>query len=222
MLKSYYQSLVKIFLLVLLVTNSFFVSAQNYDLKVSNKEFNLERKSYKGYSTKLNLEYATVKREWWKYIKKLAVIENHKLYYITTFPPEKDKSNSPIVLISSIEENENYSVLNSALFDQEMQNDFKSFAKNILIDFKVNLFTKTIQKKIVDSEKEAIKISKSIDVNNKKIENYNYKKERGRGNITEWKKNISLLQIIQDSLKIELISVQNSVNKNKSLLKKIK
>ena len=86
----------------------------------------------------------------------------------------------------------------------------------------MNLFTKTIQKKIVDSEKEAIKISKSIDVNNKKIENYNYKKERGKGNITEWKKNISLLQIIQDSLKIELISVQNSVNKNKSLLKKIK
>lgn len=198
------------------------IYAQDYSLKVSKTKFSIEEKAYDGYSTDFNLNFDIIKKEWWRYVKKIAVIENHKAYYVITFPPENEDSNTSIKLISVLEENGNSCTLKTGLFNQELNKKYISYSKNVLIDFKVNLFTKSIQKRIVSSEKEAVKISRTIDVNSKKIAGYEYKKQRGKGNIELISNSIRQLETIQDSLKLQLIKVQNKVKNNRTSLKQIR
>lgn len=201
-----------------LVGSSF---AQDYKIEVSEVEFSLDAKSYKGYTTDFNMDYSSIKKEWWRYIKKMAVIENHKTFYIIKFPSDNANSTEAVKIISILEGDEHSCTLKTSLYDQKLNKKFLSFSKNILIDFKLSLFTKNVQKKIDASEKSAVKISRNIDTNSKLISSYTYKKQRGKGNLRELTRNIRKLEVVQDSLKIQLIYVQNEVVDNRQLLKKI-
>lgn len=211
----------KILLFILVILN-LSLNAQDLSLKISENQFLIKKKSYNGYSTKLYVTYSKVKKEWWRYIKKIALLKNHKTHYIFTFPANKHKSNSNISFISTIEDNENFVTLKTALVNQEMNNQFKLSARNILFNFKIKFYISEIQKQLVKSEKEVFKISKMIDGYKKKTITAKHKMDKKKGDKMELSEKILIYQSKENNLSIKLDSIQNNITKNKIQLTKIR
>ncbi len=193
---------------------------QDLSLKIKAASFSLEEVTYNGYITTLTASYSLIKKEWWRYVKKIAVLENHKTHYIITFPADEKSENSGLSFVSVLEDNEEYASIKTALSNQKNNKAYKKYAYDLLLTFKVKFYTELIQKQINTSEKKAEKISREIDKYKKKIVSTESKK--AKGSRIAFSKSILSYQIIQDSLNIELQKTQFRIENSKVRLKKIK
>jgi len=198
------------------------LNAQDLSLKISRAQFSIGEISYNGYSTSLDAKYSKVKKEWWRYVKKIALLENHKTHYIITFLANNNESNTALSFVVVIDNGENSVMVKTALVNQEINSQFKSSAKNLLFDFKMTFYTSEAQREIVKSEKEAYKISQEINGYRKKIAVVEYKKKKGRGNEIDLSKKIQAFKSKQDNLIIKLAAVQKSIAIKKKQLNEIK
>jgi len=75
-------------ILLLIAISDRCAMAQDYSLVVSDARVSVDQKALNGYATVFDMPYLLIKKEWWRYIKKRAIIFNHLTYYDLTIPAE--------------------------------------------------------------------------------------------------------------------------------------
>ncbi|UXP30591.1 hypothetical protein N6H18_09515 [Reichenbachiella agarivorans] len=143
------------------------VAAQNYSLDVYESTLSIGTTHYKGFSTRFTQPYKEVKKTWWKYIRTKAHIFNNKTHYTLTVPPKKGESNTAIQFISVIENgSKQQSILTVAPIDAALSAEqlatLRKDLQVLLVDFKINYFTRILQQKIDQQEKDNHKLSKEL------------------------------------------------------------
>jgi len=153
--------LILILLFVSTTTDTFGQKASAYyTLKIYNKEFYIDDNGYKGVSTAFLHPYKEVKKEWWRYIKSKAIIFNKVSHYELKVPAKGKEDLTPILMVSTIHENEGQTILRIAYKNptETLDNDN---LKQLLIDFKISYFTRILETQIKSQEKKSTKLGNS-------------------------------------------------------------
>ncbi|WP_109831664.1 hypothetical protein [Reichenbachiella versicolor] len=176
-----------------------------YSLKMYNKEFHVEGKSYEGASTALLHPYKNVRKAWWRYIKSKAYLTNHISHYVLKVP-SKSAEEEPTYLINTIHQSDNQTIIRIAYRDAD-DVDNESL-KNLLREFKTQYFSTLLETQIIKQEKVSKKLGNEMD-------SYQTSRKIASLDSIEIKKQINAFeyQIHQSDLRLDSL---------KSLLGKIK
>lgn len=187
---------------ILVTTCTLASKAQDYSLSVTSTSFEIDGKSYSGYSTQFTQSYSEVKKEWWRYIKSLTYIYNAKTHYRLTIPA-KGESNTELEFVSVLDKTASKTAILKVSpilegLDDGQSAQFKKELKLLVVDFKIQYFTEILQEKIKDKEKEVEKLSKEL-----------YKqKSKGAQNLDKLDQRLSTSNKELDQLKAQLNQIK--------------
>lgn len=204
------------------------VQAQSLGLEVKKTIFTRDSSTYTGYMTTLEFPLDNVKKEWWRYSKKFALLENRKSHYILSIPPKKGKSNTAVKYISvtGLTEKDSLSYLKLALIPGEMNPEERRKsrvqASEILIDFQIHFYSSFVQKDIVKKEKAAIRLSAQVDRETKRILSLKSKLKSSKSNQSKVRKEIKAAQKTKSTANTKLRSLQAQIDYIKRRLTEIK
>lgn len=201
---------------------------QSLSLNTSKTTFTKDSITYNGYVTTFEFEYDLIKKEWWRYIKRFAVLDHQKPYYLLSIPAKKGESNTPVTYISLTEEEEEETkvILKLALHTQGMNAEdrrkFSIQARELLVDFQLNFYLRHIQRDIDKKEKEASRLSTQVDRHNKRILALKEKLKSNKGDQVKISADISHSQKEKSRLSAELKALYAALDISKKRLKEIK
>ncbi len=128
-------------------------NAQNFDFDLSLKkeQHKIDEILYSGFSTGFKIPVGELQKIWWKYSKKIGIVDNRKSHYLIKIPsPEKGLSS--VSLLETSRKEGNGSVLFLAVLDQT-NNEFKSQVREVLLEFKIKYYTGLVEEQILKKEK---------------------------------------------------------------------
>jgi len=140
-----------IFLLFLL--QAFLGKAQvpNIDLQIKKAKQEIEGIQYTGYITSFDLSKSEVQKIWWKYSKKLGILDNRKSHYLIKMP-SSEKGLSSVSLLETATGDGESSTIFLAILDQT-NNLFKEQVKQVLLEFKIKYYVELISEQVAIKEK---------------------------------------------------------------------
>jgi len=213
-------------LLLLLV--SFTTSlAQDFNLNIHTATVSFGKIKQEALVTGFNLSYDKLKKEWWRYIKQHAVLDNKGAYHENKILAKTNQSATDIVFFALLDEkNENQPALNISLKKDNLNAQniqrYNQYLKDLMIDFKVGIYSSIMQKRIEDHEKKSKKVSSKIgklERSNSKLESSKNKKNANEEAIAQ---KISANNTAIEKLRIELFAYQKKMKELKSDLMRIK
>ena len=204
------------------------VNAQSLDINVATSTLEVDSTIFTGYLCTIDFEMGLVKKEWWRYIKSMAVLENHKSHYILSIPPKPGESNAEVKYISKTVEGpeEGATDIKLALNPEDMSPEYvEKYSKNageILADFQLQFYSKHIQANINAKEKEAAKVSSRLDKLNKRIIQLKERLKSGKSDKAKLAVDINANDMKKRQLLAELRILQLDIEKAKKRLTEIK
>ncbi|MFY0651129.1 MAG: hypothetical protein JXQ96_03810 [Cyclobacteriaceae bacterium] len=214
---------ITILLLFLLGTS---VQGQVYSLKIDESETAFGSIKQKAFNTRFSLPYDYVKKEWWRYIKRYAIRTNKRIYYENRIPAKKSQSATDIYFYSYIDKGENHSTLYVSLNPNDAGKTnvvlYRTYLKDLMLDFKVYFYTKYIQGKINEVGKKSERTSTKVEKLEKSIAKLNSSKKKKNANPRSIDKKIASNEKEIEKLRLELFAYQKNTQTLKGELKKIK
>jgi len=210
-------------ILLLIAISDRCVMAQDYSLVVSDARVSVDQKVLNGYATVFDMPYLLIKKEWWRYIKKRAIIFNHLTYYDLTIPAEGE-ANTPIHFASVLTEDtiDHHTTLRLALLEDQEKVDLQGQMKSLLIHFKISLFSSLLEKNIKSEEKKAAALSQKIDRIDILKEKLELRVEKRPADAEEIRKDITENIQIRKVLSTELDGVNSQLDDLKGQLGNIR
>ncbi len=207
--------------LLLLFISFITTFAQDFNLNIHTATVSFGEITQDAFVTDFNLSNEKLKKEWWRYIKKHAVLDNKGSHH------ENKILATDIVFLSLVDEsNENKPALNIALKKDNLSDSnvqrYNQYLKDLMIDFKVGIYSTIMQKRIEDDEKKSKKVSTKIgklERSNSKLESSKNKKNASLDTIT---KKIRTNNAAIEKLRVELFAYQKKIGALKNDLLKIK
>ncbi|MEQ6118225.1 hypothetical protein [Reichenbachiella sp. MALMAid0571] len=210
----------------------FFISfvttlAQDFNLNIRNATVNFGSVKQETLVTDFELSYDKLKREWWKYVKRHALMDNMGTHHENKILAKTNQSATDIIFLSLVSDNNknqptlNISLKKDNLSDQNIQR-YNQYLKDLMIDFKVGLYSSIMQKRIEDHEKKSKKVSSKIgklERSNTKLESSKNKKNTNPETIA---KKINVNNTMIEKLRVELFAHQKKIETLKNDLMKIK
>lgn len=212
-----------LFLLSLLVYSA---GAQDYSLTIRQAEVNFGSVKHSAYQSRVTLPYETVKKEWWRYIKRKAVIRNQGTHHENTILPKRGQAETKVVFYSLIENEGTYPTLNLALnkegIPEAQLKEYNQYLQDILQDFKIQLYASHIQEQIDVQEKKARKTSRKIEKLTRINEKLISSKGRKNTNASEVDRKVQLNEQEIEKYRVELFAYQQKLEDMKGNLTRIK
>jgi len=203
------------------------IVAQNYNLDVQNATVNFGEIKQEAYVTEFNFSFDKLKKEWWKYVKKKALIDNKGSHYENKILAKNIQSATDIVFLALVEDRNkdnptlNLSLKKDNLSDQNIKR-YNQYLKDLMIDFKVGVYSSVMEKRIEGHEKKSKKVSSKLG----KLERSNAKMEASKNkknaNPEIIARKISANNMAIEKLRVELFAFQKKIEALKNDLMKIK
>lgn len=212
---------------LLLVISFTSIVAQHYNLDVQNATVNFGEIKQEAFVTEFNLSFDKLKKEWWKYVKKKALLDNKGSHYENKILAKNIQSATDIIFLSLVHDrNKDHPTLNISLKKDNLSEQnikrYNQYLEYLMIDFKVGIYSSVMEKRIEDHEKKSKKVSAKLG----KLERTNAKLEASKN-----KKNanpevivskISTNNMAIEKLRVELFAHQKKIEVLKNDLMKIK
>ncbi len=202
------------------------VAAQDFSLANSPLSVRFGLKTYQGLETPVAFGYEKTKKEWWKYIRKKAVLINKGEYYENKVQPKKKQSGEVVSFFSRIEEDKKQSKLIAALntdgLAEEHLSVYRQFVADLILDFKVGLYADFFETYIQKQEKEARKVSKQLEKMEKKQRKLEASKEKKNANIAAIGQQMKANDTKMEKARVALFAHQKQIAHYKDELKKIR
>ena len=217
----------KKFLLLLILGGVHSVAfGQGYSLQMNQEKVEFGENKKMAYSTSFELPFEVIKKEWWKYIKRYALLYNKRTHYENKILAKKSQSSTDIYFYSIFSNKSDNPTLSIALDDNEVIKPniilYNQYLKDLLLDFKIELYSSHIQSKVDKSEKTSLKVSSRIErltQDNQKLESSKAKKN---ASLTAIKKRIDSNNALIEGYRIELFVYQKEIDRLKNDLGRIK
>jgi hypothetical protein len=214
-----------ILLLLFLILHTV-VIGQEYSLEINQQEVNFGSNKKLAFCTAFQLPQNIVKKEWWKYIKRYAMLSNKKTHYENKILAKKSQAADDIYFFSQLNFKNEISTLKIALNDSEVDKSdialYNQYLKDLMLDFKVAFYSSQIQSKIDQNEKISAKVSSRIEKftrNNLKLASSKKKKKVSMKSIEN---KINANNQLIEKARIELFAYQSEMNGLKKELEGIK
>ena len=133
---------------------------KDFDMAIKATKQTIDELSYAGFSTDFNVDVDKLQKRWWKYSRRLGIVENMKTHYLVRIP-SAEKGLSPVVLIEKASGDEKKSTLFLAVLDQT-DNSYKSEVKQLLLAFKIGYYVEQVEEQIEKKELELSKVSNAF------------------------------------------------------------
>lgn len=140
------------------------LTAQSYSSEPTQTTLTIEGNTHKGYKTYFEYESAKVTRAFWQYAKTFAHLENHKSYYLVEIPPKDPAVEQPMILFGQPTAQGSTTFFTLAIDLSATEGESATYlkqVKNLLMEFKVDVYMKDFQSQINQLSKEAKKLSKA-------------------------------------------------------------
>lgn len=200
--------------------------AQDYRLNIQQADVKFGATNFRAYQSQVVLPYETIKKEWWRYIKKKAVIRNMGTHHENSILPKKGQTEAKIVFYSLIEETGAYPTLNLALKKEGIQEGqlklYNQYLQDLLHDFKIQLYASHIQEQIDVQEKKARKASKKIEKLTRANEKLLSSKGKKNTNASEVERRMKLNEVEIEKYRVKLFAYQKKLEGMKINLMTIK
>lgn len=170
-------------------------------MEIRSAQETIDEIKYAGFTTSFDLPVDDIQKRWWKYSKSIGLVENMKSYYLVKIPPQ-EKGYASVSLIEKSSGDEQKSSIFLAVLDQT-NNDYKEQVRDVLLEFKVRLYTGQVEKQIVEKEAE-------LANSGKEYQNLVGQAQKS-GNAIPAKRQASLLKDIS-RLSYELEELKRSLN----------
>ncbi|MEQ9288525.1 MAG: hypothetical protein RIG77_16515 [Cyclobacteriaceae bacterium] len=217
------MKVVFLFLLSLLVYSA---GAQDYSLTIRQAEVNFGSVKHSAYQSRVALPYETVKKEWWRYIKRKAVIRNQGTHHENTILPKRGQAEAKVVFYSLIENEGTYPKVSLALnkegIPEAQLKEYNQYLQDILQDFKIQLYASHIQEQIDVQEKKARKTSRKIEKLTRINEKLISSKGRKNTSSSEVDRKVQLNEQEIEKYRVELFAYQQKLEDMKGNLTRIK
>jgi len=109
---------------------------------------------YTGFETSFELPKSTLQKTWWKYSKKIGILDNRKTHYLIKIPAT-EKGLSPVSLVQTTTGDKQRATIFLAVLDQT-NNEFKEQVKQVLLEFKIKYYVEEITGLVRKKEKELV------------------------------------------------------------------
>lgn len=213
-------------LLLLLMMFHLVAVGQDYSLNINEKQVNFGSNKKLAFCTSFQFPKSIVKKEWWKYIKRYAILSNKRTHYENKILAKKSQAVDDIYFFSLLDFQNDISKLKFALNDNEIGKAeitlYNQYLKDLILDFKVNFYSSQIQSRIDENEKKSSKASSRIEKltrNNLKLESSKKKKNVSLESV---EKKIDANNQLIEKARVELFAYQSEMNGLKKELERIK
>lgn len=199
---------------------------QNYSLEIKEKKVSFGNTQKLAYSTSFQLPEDIVKKAWWKYIKRYALLSNKRTHHENRVLAKKSQAPTDINFFSQLRYKNDMSTLNIALDDSRVSESnlivYNEYLKDLLLDFKIKFYSSHIQSKVDRSEKESGKVSSKIEKltrSNLKLES---SKKKKNASVQAMGKKINVNNNLIEKARIELFAYQSEMKRLMQELEGIK
>ena len=202
------------------------INAQDFSLEILDAKGDFGMEERQGFVTKFDLPYQAVKKEWWRYVRRFAMISNKKTHYENRILAKRSGAASDIFFLSFLDRDGDDSYIYAALRKDSEDGDnakvFKKYLRDLILDFKVAFYSEYMQEQIENKEKEASRLSAKLE----KLESMNLKleasKKKKNAKPDQIEERISANKEEVEKLRIELFAYQKNIGSLKDKLQSIK
>ena len=142
------------------------IKGQDFSLEILDAKGDFGTEERQGFVTKFDLPYQTVKKEWWRYVRRFAMISNKKTHYENRILAKRSGAASDIFFLSFLDRDGDDSYIYAALRKDSEDGDnakvFKKYLRDLILDFKVAFYSEYMQEQIENKEKERLEILEGI------------------------------------------------------------